>query len=148
MLRYEHVSSLARWNRLHINTKIYYFADWASPPYGIFFPYKHPTRKKCVTLKTSFIQAIHFQCCHNHLKPISGTNVHYLLDSYHLTTWLRCHMTCWVGSSHSSHPILSLSALCLVKVKIKCFWFVDLTTQLKHHVTLRMGFPHSKSPPC
>ena len=35
-----------------------------------FFPYKHPARKKYVTLRTSFIQATHFQFCHNYLKPI------------------------------------------------------------------------------
>ena len=61
------------------------------PPY--FFPYKHPARKKYATLRTSFIQATHFQCCHNNLKSVffkeivsnrSGTNVHYLLDSYHV----------------------------------------------------------------
>ena len=59
------------------------------------------------------MQAAHFQCCHNQLKSFflerastrSGANVHYLLDSCHVKTWLRCHMTCWVGSSHSSyHP--------------------------------------------
>ena len=58
------------------------------------------------------MQATHFQCCHNHLKSIcfqerasttSGTNVHYLLDSCHVTVSLRCHITCWVGCSQSSH---------------------------------------------
>ena len=33
-------------------------------------------------------------------------------------------MTCWVGSSRSSYYLLSLWALCLVKVKMKYFWFV------------------------
>ena len=64
------MSSLARRNRFYINTKIYYSAYWASPPIGIFFPYKHPARKKYVTLGTFFIQATYFQFCHNYLKPI------------------------------------------------------------------------------
>ena len=42
---YEHESRLMRWNRLYINTKIYYPAYWASPPIGILFLYKHPPRK-------------------------------------------------------------------------------------------------------
>ena len=29
-----------------------------------------PDVKVYVTLKTSFIQATHFQCCHNHLKSM------------------------------------------------------------------------------
>ena len=72
---YEHVASVVRWNRLYINTKIYYPAYWASPPIAILFPYKHPARNKYVTLKTSFIQATHFQCCHNYLKSMGlGVN--------------------------------------------------------------------------
>ena len=67
---YEHVTSLVRWNRLYTNKKIYYPAYWASPPIAILFPYKHPARNKYVTLKTSFIQATHFQFCHNYLKSI------------------------------------------------------------------------------
>ena len=41
---FQHASSLARWNRLYINTKTYYPADWVSPAIGIFITYKHPAR--------------------------------------------------------------------------------------------------------
>ena len=75
------------------------------------------------------MQATHFQCCHNHSKSIcfqetvstiSGTNIHYLLDS--------CHVT--VGSSHGWGLLIlvttrpGLQALRLMKVKIKYFLFV------------------------
>ena len=33
------------------------------------------------------------------------------------------HMTCWVGSSHSSNHPACLWTFCLVKVKTKYFWF-------------------------
>ena len=60
-------------------------------------------------LYTSYIC---YKCCNNHLKSIcfqkrdstwSGTNVHHLLDNCHVTAWWRCHMTCWMESSHSNH---------------------------------------------
>ena len=50
--------------------------------------------------------------------------MHYLLDSCHVTAWSRCHMTCWLGSSHSSHHPAKFVAMRLVEVKIKHFWFV------------------------
>ena len=43
--------SLARWNRLYLNTKIHYSAYRASQPIGIFFPHEHPA-SKYVTIKT------------------------------------------------------------------------------------------------
>ena len=36
--------------------------------WGMFF--NVITQQESNTLKTSFIQATHFQCCHNHLKSI------------------------------------------------------------------------------
>ena len=125
------------------------------PPY--FFPYKHPARKKYATLRTSFIQATHFQCCHNNLKSVffketvstrSGTNVHYLLDSYHVAAWLRWHMTCWVGSYHSSHHAARFINLVTCESEDKIFLIWQVCTQLKCYVTLWVGLPHPKSAPC
>ena len=60
----EHVSSLVRWNRLCIDTKILL----SHTAYQDIFSIK--TSGYYVTIKTFFIQAVHFQCCHNYLKYI------------------------------------------------------------------------------
>ena len=130
----------------------------ASPSVGIFLLCKHPARKLYVTLRTSFVQATHFECCHNHLKSIcfqerastrSGTNVHYLLDSCHVTTWSRWHMTCWVGSSfHSNHHPATFVDLAPCESEGKVFLTCHVTLQLKCHVTLLVDFLHPKSPLC
>ena len=41
----------------------------------------------------------------------SGKNVYYLQDSFHVKTWLRCHVICWVGSSHSSYHLAKFEGL-------------------------------------
>ena len=110
---------------------------------GIFFPYKNPARKKYVTLRTSCIQATHLQCCHNH-----GTNVDCLLDSCRVMAWSRWHMTCCVGSSHSSHHPAKFVDLAPCESEEKIFLTCHVTTQLKCHVTLWVHFTQPKSPPC
>ena len=94
--------------------------------------YKKDCRREYVTLKTSFIQPTRCQCCHNHLKSIcfkegastrSWTNVHYLLDSCHVMTWSKCHMTFGWGLLILVTTLISLWALRPVKVKKKYFWF-------------------------
>ena len=128
-----------------------------SPSIGIFFPYKHPARKKYVTLGISCIQAIHFQFFHNHWKSIcfqeraltrSRTNVHYLLDSCHVTAWSMWHMTFWVGSSHSSHHPAKFMDLALCESEDKIFLTFPVATQFKCHVTSWVHFPRPKSQPC
>ena len=61
----QHVSSLARWNRLYIDTKILL----SQTAYRDVFSIQTPSYY--VTIKTFFMQAEHLQCCHNHLKSIS-----------------------------------------------------------------------------
>ena len=106
--------------------------------------------------KNFFMQAAHFQCGHNHLKSIcfegrastrSGANVHYLLDRFHVETWLRCDMTCWVGYSHSSYPPATFLRLALCESKGEIFLICDVTTGSICYVTLWMGSHHPKSPP-
>ena len=73
------------------------------------------------------MQATHFQCCHNHSKSIcfqetvstiSGTNIHYLLDS--------CHVT--VGSSHSSYYQARFAGLAPYESEDKIFFICHMTT--------------------
>ena len=61
---YEHVSSLARWNRLYIDTKILL----SQTTYRDIFSIETP--RYYVAIKAFFMQAAHFQCCHYHLKSI------------------------------------------------------------------------------
>ena len=57
-------------------------------------------------------------------------------------------MTCWVGSSHSSHDPAKFVDLVPCESEDKMFLICHVTTQLKCHVTSRVDFPHHKSPPC
>ena len=57
-------------------------------------------------------------------------------------------MTCWVGSSHSSHHPTKFIVLVTSESKDKIFLICHVTTQMKYHVTLWVGFPHPKSPSC
>ena len=113
--------------------------------------YKKDCRREYVTLKTSFIQATRCQCCHNHLKSIcfkerastrSWTNVHYLLDSCHVMTWSKCHMTFWMGSPHSSHHPNKFVGLAPCESEEKIFLICHVTTRSNCHVNLWVGFPH------
>ena len=97
------------------------------PPY--FFPYKHPARKKYATLRTSFIQATHFQCCHNNLKSVffKEIEVEQMFTTYWIVITWRLD---WGGTWHVElgliilvTMLLGLLILWLVKVKIKYFWF-------------------------
>ena len=94
------------------------------------------------------MQAPHFQCCHNYLKSIcfqqrawtrSWTNVHYLTDSCHSTAWSRCHMTRWVGSSHSSYHPTKFMALAPCESQDETFLICHVTTLSMFHVTLWVG---------
>ena len=143
------MSSLARWNRLYINTKIYYLTHWTSHPIGIFFPYKHPGRKKYITLNISFAQTTNFQCCHNHLKSTcfwerastrSGANVYYQLDSCKVMMWLRCHMIMLGG-------VFSFYSTTIESRNIT-FSACHVTTWLNFPVTLLVWSLCLESPPC
>ena len=57
-------------------------------------------------------------------------------------------MTCWVGSSNSSHHPAKFVDLVPCESEDKIFLTCHVTTQLKCHVTLRVDFSHPKSPPC
>ena len=157
------MSSLAKWNRFYIDTKIYFSAYW-------------------VRLSGFLLQLVSNR---------SGTTVHHLLDSCQVTAWSRTWHVGWGLLILIVTTLLSLWVLRLVKVKIKYFWFVTwpldsfvtwlcgwgpfipshhpakfgiihrpcksrdiaslichVTTQSICHVTLWVGFPHPKSPPC
>ena len=59
----------------------------------------------------------------------SGANVHYLqLDSFHVTAWSKCHMICWLGSSHSSYHPAKFAGLAPCKDEI--FLVCHMTTWL------------------
>ena len=74
--------------------------------------------------------------------------VDYLQDSCHLTVRSRCHMTCWVGSSHSSHHPAKFVGLAPFESEDIIFLIFHVTTQSKCHVTLWVVSLHPKSPPC
>ena len=57
-------------------------------------------------------------------------------------------MTCWVGSSHSSHHPAKFVDLVPCESEDKIFLICNVITQLKCHVTLWVDFSHAKSPPC
>ena len=57
-------------------------------------------------------------------------------------------MTCWVGSSHSSHHTAKFVDLVPCESESKIFLTCHVTTQLKCHVASWVNFPHPKSPPC
>ena len=57
-------------------------------------------------------------------------------------------MTCWVGSSHSSHHPAKFVDLANCKREDKIFLICHVTTQFKCHVTLWVGLPPPKSSPC
>ena len=139
---YEHVSSLARWNRLYIDTKILL----SQAAYRDIFSIKTP--RYYVTIKTFFMKAAHFQCYHNRASIRSGANVNYLLlDSCHVTVWSRCQMTCWVGSSHSSyHPAKSVG-LPPCEDKDEIFLICHVSTWWICYVTLWVESLHPKSWP-
>ena len=61
-------------------------------------------------------------------------------------------MTCWVGSSHSSHhPAkfvdLAFGVHTLYESGNITFFICQVTTMSKCHVTLWVGSPHLKTPP-
>ena len=56
------------------------------------------------------------------------TNVHCLLDSCHVTAWLRCHMTCWVGSPHSSYHPAKFVVIAPCESKDKIFLICHVIT--------------------
>ena len=56
-------------------------------------------------------------------------------------------MVCWVGSSHSIHYLAKFVELVPCESEDKIFLTCHVTTQLKCHVTLRVDYPHPKSPP-
>ena len=57
-------------------------------------------------------------------------------------------MTCWVGSSNSSHHPAKFVDLVPCESEDKIFLTCHVTTQLKCHVASRVNFPHPKSPHC
>ena len=57
-------------------------------------------------------------------------------------------MTCWVGSSNSSHHPVKFVDLVPRESEDKIFLICNVITQLKCHVTLWVDFSHAKSPPC
>ena len=57
-------------------------------------------------------------------------------------------MTCWVGSSNSSHHPAKFVDLVPCESEDKIFLICHVITQLKCHVTLWVDFSHAKSPPC
>ena len=57
-------------------------------------------------------------------------------------------MTCWVGSSHSSHHPAKFVDLGPCESEDKIFLTCRVTTQLMCHVTSWVHFPHPKSPLC
>ena len=57
-------------------------------------------------------------------------------------------MTCWVGSSNSSHHPVKFVDLVPCESEDKIFLICNVITQLKCHVTLWVDFSHAKSPPC
>ena len=56
-------------------------------------------------------------------------------------------MTCWLGSSHSSHHPAKFVDFVPCERKDKIFLIFHVTTQLKCHLNLCMDFPHPKSTP-
>ena len=54
-------------------------------------------------------------------------------------------MTCWMGSSHSSHHRAKFVSC---ESEDKIFLTCHVTTQLRCHATMWVDFPHPKSPPC
>ena len=54
-------------------------------------------------------------------------------------------MTCWVGSSNSSHHLAKFVDLVPCESEDKIFLICHVVTQLKCHVTLRVDFSHDKS---
>ena len=61
---YEHVPSLTRWSALYIDSKALLSQTAYRDIFSIYTPSYY------VTIKTFFMQAAHFQCCHNHFKSI------------------------------------------------------------------------------
>ena len=57
-------------------------------------------------------------------------------------------MTCWVGSSNSSHHPAKFVDLVPCESEDKMFLICHVITQLKCHVTLWVDFSHAKSPTC
>ena len=57
-------------------------------------------------------------------------------------------MTCWVGSSHSSHHPAKSVDLAPCESEDKILLTCHVTTILKCHVTSWVRFPHPKLPPC
>ena len=104
------MSSLAKWNRLYIDTKIYYSA------------YR-------VRLSGFLLQLVSNR---------SGTTVHYLLDSCQVTAWSRTWHVAWGLLILIVTTLLSLWVLRFVKVKIKYFWFA--TWPLYSFVTWLCGW--------
>ena len=57
-------------------------------------------------------------------------------------------MTCWVGSSNSSHHPAKFVDLVPCESEDKIFLICLVIAQLKCQVTLWMDLSHAKSPPC
>ena len=89
--------------------------------------------------KNFLYASAHLQCCQNHLKSTHQLEVHHLLDSCHVKTWLRCHMTCWVGSSHSSYNRAKFVGLASCESKGKIIFICYVTTWSIYYVTLSVG---------
>ena len=80
------------------------------------------------------------------------TNVHYLLDSCHMRAWSRWHITCLVGSSHSSHhPAESVDLApcesedkifdlpCDYTIEVSLTWLCRWISFIKSHHSVRFG---------
>ena len=142
-----HVSSLRRWNRLYINTKVYYSAycfphiffriniqlESNTSPWELSLYKLHIFNVIIISWNLSFFKEI--------ASTRSETNVHDLLDSCNGMAWLR-----WLdrGSSHSSHHPAKFIDLVTCESEDKIFLVFHVTTQFKCHVTLWVGLPHPK----
>ena len=144
---YEHLSSLARWSRLYIDTKIYCSACCASALIGIFFSAQSPSQK-VIRHHKNFLCA---SCIFSVL--LESFEIYLFLGESFNQKWNKCTLTTRQLPRDSVLEVAQQGLLILVTIlpcesEGKIFLICHVITQLKFHVAIWGDFSHVKSPPC